>query len=72
MIRTRRRSNVKRSEAKAKSNRMGTTFLRGIRGEDRRREWDAAQADDARIVNGVAKAADCQPVRDIRTWRRKG
>jgi hypothetical protein len=72
MIRTRRRSNVKRSEAKAKSNRMGSVWLRGIRGEDRRREWDAAQASDAHIVNGVAMGAECQPVRGIRTWRREG
>ena len=71
MIRTRRRSNVKRAEAKLKAGRTHTTFLRGIRGEDKRRKWDAERAADARIANRVAKAAGCQPVRGIRTWRRE-
>jgi hypothetical protein len=70
MIRTRRRSNVKRAEAKASSERTGTAWLRGLRASDRRRQWDADCAADARLAVTVAKAGGCQQVRGIRTWRR--
>lgn len=51
MIRTRLRSNVKRSNAVRKSQRMAEVFMRATLAEDRKREARAERAEHDREVN---------------------
>ena len=73
VIRTRLRSNVKRSNAVRKADRMADVFMRAVTREDRQREARARRAEDRKVVNAICdeNCTRAQDDRSIRVWRRE-
>jgi hypothetical protein len=72
-IRTRLRSNVKRSNAVRKSDRMADVFMRHVLRDDRIREARARRTAERAVVNAICdeNCTRAEGDRSIRVWRRE-